>query len=407
MDNKNTNYSRRSFLTTAAAGLAGVGMTGLVPGKIFAQEKEKPVEKEGKKIIYRQLGKTDIRVPIISMGVMNSNVPQIVQASYEAGVRHFDTAAAYQYGRNEQMVGKVIDQLKARDKVIIGTKVGHPGRPNLSRAEITEKFINVFEGSLSRLKTNFVDILYLHSVSSREEVNDPAIIDAMKIIKEKKLARYVGVSTHSNMAEVIDEVSGQGFYEVVLTAINFTMVDDSALLTAIKNAAAKGVGIVAMKTMAGGSRWPNPETRREYGSTTIARACLKWVMRNENIATCIPGYTNFEHMKDDFSVAYDLEYTAEEKKFLSDNDIKLSMGFCRQCRTCLASCPRNVEIPTLMRIHMYAAQYGNFVLARQTLDDIPSENGLKNCTACSSCTAGCAHTIDIAGRIEELKLMYA
>jgi len=407
MDIKKTNYSRRGFLTTAAAGLAGAGAAGLIPGQIFAQEKEKPAESKDKQIIYRQLGKTDIRVPVVSMGVMNSNVPQIVQASYEEGIRHFDTAAAYQYGRNEQMVGKVINRLNVRDKVIIGTKVGHPGRPNLSQDEITKKFITVFEGSLSRLKTDYVDILYLHSISSRDEVNDPAIIEAMKIIKERKLARYVGVSTHSNMAEVIDEVARQGFYEVVLTAINFTMADDNALLTAIKNAASKGVGIVAMKTMAGGSRWPNPETRREYGSATIAGACLKWVMRNENIGTCIPGYTNFEHMKDDISVAYDLEYTAEEKKFLNDNDIKLSMGFCRQCRTCLASCPNEVEIPTLMRTHMYAAQYGNFALARQTLDNIPAENNLKNCVSCTECTAGCANTVDIARRIEELKLMYA
>jgi len=407
MDSKKTNYSRRGFLTTAAAGLAGAGVAGLMPGKIFAQEKEKAAEPEGKQVIYRQLGKTDIRVPVVSMGVMNSNVPQIVQASYEEGVRHFDTAAAYQYGRNEQMIGKVINRLNARDQVIIGTKVGHPGRPNLSQAEITKKFITVAEGSLSRLKMDYVDILYLHSVSNRDEVNDPAIIEAMKTVKEQKKARYVGVTTHSNMAEVIDEVTKQGFYDVVLTSINFTMADNNALLTAIKNAASKGVGIVAMKTLAGGSRWPNPETRREYGNSTITRACLKWVMRNENIATCIPGYDNFEHMKEDFSVAYDLEYTAEEKKFLNDNDIKLSMGFCRQCRTCLASCPHEVEIPTLMRTHMYAAQYGNFVLARQTLDDIPVENSLKNCVSCTNCTAGCANTVDIARRIEELKLMYA
>jgi predicted aldo/keto reductase-like oxidoreductase len=340
------------------------------------------------------------------MGVMNSNVPEIIQASFEAGVRHFDTAASYQYGRNEQMVGKVIGQLNARDKVIIATKVANPARSNLSQAEVSKKFINVFEGSLSRLKMDYVDILYLHSVSNRDEVNDPAIIDAMKTIKERKLARYVGVSTHSNMAEVIDEVNKQGFYKVVLTAINFTMADDNALLTAIKDAGAKGVGIVAMKTLAGGSRWPNPGTRREYGGNTIARACLKWVMRNENIGTCIPGYVNFENMKEDFSVAYDLEYTPEEKKFLSDNDIKLSMGFCRQCRSCLASCPENVEIPTLMRTHMYAAQYGNFVLARQTLDDIPASRGLKNCVSCDNCTAGCVNSVDIARRIEELKLMY-
>ena len=381
---------------------------GLTPGSLLAQDqKEKPAETDTKKIIYRRLGKTDINLPVVSMGVMNANNPQVVKASYELGVRHFDTAAYYQYGRNEQMVGNVIDKLGVRRDVVIATKVPIPRMESDATEEaVKNKYIELVGGSLSRLKTDYVDILYLHNVSSKEDINNPGIKAAMAKLKNQKKVRYIGVSTHSNMAEVIDEVTRTAFYDVVLTSINFTMADDTALLTAIKNAADKGIGIVAMKTLAGGGRWPNPDTRREYSSSVITRACLKWVMRNESVHTSIPGYDNFEHMKEDFAVAFDLDYTPEEKKFLGDNDIKLSMGFCRQCKTCLASCPEGVDIPTLMRTHMYAAQYANFHHARATLNEISKDRSLQNCVSCAECVARCANTVDIRNRIEELKLIY-
>ncbi|UCD93535.1 MAG: aldo/keto reductase [Candidatus Zixiibacteriota bacterium] len=408
MKDNGSDVTRRKFLAAAASGLAAAGLAGFPSGAAIADEEKKPAEKASKKIIYRQLGKTDIRLPIVSMGVMNANNPEIVQASYEIGVRHFDTAAYYQYGRNEQMVGSVINKLGVRDKVVIGTKVHAQGqRRGLADNESKKKLIDAVDSSLERLKMEYTDILYIHDVSDPEEIFSPGIVEGLGVLKEKKKARHVGVSTHNNMTGIISAIAAKGVYDVVLTAINFTMADDAELLKAIENAGKKGVGIIAMKTQAGGARWPNPESRRDYSSSTIATAALKWVLRNENITTAIPGYTNHEHMTEDFSVAYDLEYTEEEKKLLSDNNIKLSLGFCRQCKKCLASCPNDVDIPKLMRTHMYAAQYGNFHQARATLDEIPGRGGLASCKSCVSCIAQCANTVDIARRVDELKLMYA
>ena len=408
MPQKKLEINRRKFLSATAAGIASAGLAGLAPGVVLAQdEKEKATEKR-KEIINRTLGRTKLKMPIVSMGVMNANNPEIMQASYELGVRHFDTAAYYQYGSNEQMVGNVIGKLKVRDKVIIATKIHTRGqRSGLTPEESKKKLISACEASLSRLKMDYVDILYLHDVSEPEEIGNGGIIEGMEELKKQGKVRFVGVSTHSNMTAIINEAVRLGSWDVVLTAINFTMADEAGLLTAIGTAGEKGVGIVAMKALAGGARWPNPESRRKYSSSTIATAALKWVLNNENIATCIPGYTSYEHMNEDFSVAYDLECTAEEKKFLEDNEIKLSLGYCRQCRQCLASCPNGADVPTLMRIHMYAAQYANFHHARRTLDDIPRHSGLDACRSCDTCTAQCGNSVDIRRRIEELRLIYA
>ncbi len=408
MKREHSEITRRGFLSTAVSCAASAGLLGIAPGRALAQETVKEQAERQSDVIYRQLGRTGFRLPVISQGVGYTNNPAVVQASYEAGVRHFDTAANYQFGRNEQMVGRVIKRLGVRDKVNIGTKVHLPAqRRGLSPQQSKKKLLDNFEGSLKRLSTDYVDILYVHEVDDPQEVSDPAIIEALVQLREQKKALAIGISTHSGMAEVINAMIAAGVYDVVLTSINFTMSDDTDLLKAIADAASKGIGVIGMKVMAGGTRWPNPDTRRDYSSETIARAGLKWVLRNDNITTVIPGYDSYEHLNQDFSVAFDLELTPEEKNFLSDNSIKLGMGFCRQCRKCLASCPHDADIPTLMRTHMYAAQYGNFQLARATLDGIPRESGLQACRICTECVAACANSVDINRRIDELKLMYA
>lgn len=402
MANNQRDLTRRKFITGAAAGLATIG---LAPALALADDSKN--DETQKPIINRKLGKSGIEVPIVSMGVMNSNMPGLVQASYEVGVRHFDTAAAYQFGRNEQMVGSVINKMGVRKNTIIGTKIFTPDqRTGLDTEQTGKKLMQLLDGSLSRLKTDYVDILYIHNVRDAEIIKNPGVLAGLAEIKTSGKARLVGVATHSNMATVINECAANDVYDVVLTAINFTMAANTDLLGAIDKAAQKGLGIIAMKTMAGGGRWPDPDSRQRYSQETIINAAMKWVMNNESIATSIPGYENYDHMNQNFAIARDLTYTDDEKKFLKDNQAIASIGFCHQCRKCLAACPNDVDIPKLMRTHMYAAQYANFQLARDTLNEIPSEKSLKACTDCSTCLAKCANRVDIGKKIDELKLMY-
>jgi len=73
--------SRRNFIATSVGGLATVGLGALPAAAVFAQEQEgKPAAPEGE-IIYRTLGRTGMRVPIVSMGVMNANAPFMVVIS--------------------------------------------------------------------------------------------------------------------------------------------------------------------------------------------------------------------------------------------------------------------------------------------------------------------------------------
>jgi predicted aldo/keto reductase-like oxidoreductase len=408
MGENRCNLTRRGFISRSLAGLAAAGVAGVAPSLAQAEDRADAGEATESEILYRKIGETGIEVPIVNMGVMNSNNPELIGASYELGVRLFDTAARYQFGRNEQMVGEVISELGVRDKVVIATKERHPALSgDMSTSEAKQKFTKLVEGSLKRLKTDYVDIVYIHSVNNVEELDEEGAFAAMDQLKKDGKVRASGVSTHESMAEVINKVVDDGLCDVVLTSINVSMANDTALLEAIDKAAAAGIGIVAMKTQAGGRRLPNQASLTQYDNATVNQAMLKWVLRNESVATAIPGYTSLEHMKEDFAVARGLEYTEREKSFLADNELQLGLGYCRQCRMCMASCPLGADVPALMRAHMYAAQYANFHEARTALDDVRPGRGIEACRTCGTCTAECANAVDIAYRIQDLKTLLA
>ena len=408
MDDSRSRLSRRRFLSGSAAAMVSAGLAGVPLREALADDTTKQAKEKPGEIIYRTLGKTGIKMPIVGMGVMNADNPGVVQASYELGIRHFDTAAYYQSGRNEEMVGRVIKKLGVRDKVIIATKIFTPDMYGNLEPDATQKTIlTQFDSCLKRLQMDYVDILYLHNVKDPAILTHPAVQEAFAAIKKQGKARFIGMTTHTRMAEPIKVALQDSLWEVILTVVNFTLVDYTDLYAAMAQASEKGVGLIAMKTQAGGSRLPNPDSAEKYSSATMATAALKWALNLEHVTTAIPGYVNYEHMRQDFSVVSDLVYTKEESQFLADNKVKLGFGFCRQCGSCLASCPRDVEVPGLMRTWMYARQYANFHQARATYDEIPYEKSLAACSDCTECTATCAYTVDIPRRVEELKLVYA
>ncbi len=393
MASNTPDKNRRKFLSQTSFALASAGVVGL-PNRWISGLQTPAMPAKGKAIIQRVLGRTGIKVPIVSMGVMNANNPEIVKQAYEAGVRLFDTALGYQQGRNEKMIGDVISQLGVRDKVLIQTKIPFPRVP---AGSIKEKFLSDFTGCLERLQIKYVDVLMIHQATV-EQMNNPEIVAALKEAKQQKTARFIGVSQHQGQAGILNSAAETGIYDVILVGFNFTNAGESDFAAAIKNAAAKGVGIIAMKTQTGG--------RAKNLGPLNQTAMLKWVLQHPEITTAIPGYTNFDQLNESFAVASGLEFTAEEKTWLTDKNVKLALDFCKQCGSCVTTCPKGVDVPTLMRTHMYAACYANFEQARATLKEISEHAGLRICADCSHCFARCANNVRIGERITDLKSIY-
>jgi hypothetical protein len=237
----------------------------------------------------------------------------------------------------------------------------------------------------------------------------PGLLAAIDKAKQMKKARFVGFSTHQRMGDCIEAAIPTGHFDVILTVINYSMAEDKALLATMKKAADAGIGLVAMKTQCRQAWSKESESGTTYDEGSVWQtALLKWALRLESVTTAIPGYTTFKQLETDWPLAFNLEFMPEETKFLTEPGVKLAMTHvCRQCGICVASCPAGVDVPSLIRAHMYAADYGNFMEMRRALDEIPAGAGLDKCTVCGKCMATCVRGVQVTRRLEELKAIFA
>lgn len=403
--------SRRKFLRNASSVVA----TGLIAQGTFGRAIEANIKTTGRKseLASRVLGRTGVSVPIVSMGVMNSNNPNLLKAGWQGGIRHFDTAWAYQGGNNERMVGQFIRDMNInRNDVLITTKiiVDRNLRSAEAGPERQKQFYSRFGQSMERLNMDYVDILMLHDIADVAEAKDPYIIEAMQNLKDKGKIRFPAISAHVYWPEILTAVADEGFYDVALISLNYSMANDDASFKALKHAAEKGVGLIAMKTQCQQAWYKQSlptETQQFYEGNIMHSALLKWVLNQDVITTAVPGFTTFEQLQTDLDAGYDITYTPEERTFLEDHHVKLALNsVCRFCGGCKGSCPHGVDIPSLMRTHMYAMSYGNLHMTKDTLKNIESGCGLDVCNNCETCVAQCMNSVQIAGRIGELKEIF-
>jgi predicted aldo/keto reductase-like oxidoreductase len=394
MKNKASQVGRRTFLKSSVFGASGLVVSTTA---LHAGLSPRPGRTPGKSdVISRTLGKTGIKLPIVSMGVMNSDNPNLVRAALDNGIVHLDTAHVYQRGNNEVMLGEVLKDYP-RESYILATKVRPDGRNrstgSYDEAATVENFMEKFDISMQRLGLDYVDILYHHNVSTREAALHPNVLEAMKRIKESGRARFVGITTHSNEPDVIEAAIESNFYEVVLTVYNFKYSNIEKLNAAIKKAAEAGLGIVAMKTMAGG--WLD----RERTQPVNAKAALKWALQNEHIHTSIPGFTTYDQMEDDIQVMTDLELTDQEKSDIAFAQDRQGL-YCSVCNECIPQCQKGLPIPDYMRAFMYTYGYRNLAKARDLVASLGHDSSV--CDDCGSCSIRCSKGFNISEKIRDV-----
>jgi predicted aldo/keto reductase-like oxidoreductase len=394
MAERSNPLKRRTFLKWSAAGLAGVAASPVAAGRLGDAPNEASVPQQ-KKAIVRSLGRTGLKLPVVSMGVMNSDNPDLIRAALDGGIVMLDTAHGYQRGKNEVVIGEVIKG-RPRDSFIIATKVPAPERDRSTGAipagAEAGPFFEMFDISLKRLGLEYVDILYQHNVLARDQALFKPVLEALQKIRKEGRARFIGVTTHGNEPEVIRAVIEAKVHDVILTAYNFRQDHREEVRKAIAEAGQAGIGIVAMKTQAG-AYWD-----KEKQHPINMKAALKWVLNDTNVTTAVPGMTTFDQLQEDLAVMTDLTLTEQELKDLN-MDIQGGL-YCQHCSQCLPGCREALPIPDLMRSYMYAYGYRNPGLARELLEDLQVSSS--PCRDCGVCTAKCAKGFDVAGRIRDI-----
>jgi uncharacterized protein len=387
---------RRDFLIEACKNVIGAGMavsmcsdpqflSHAITGRI--EEDDSKLLSVKREVIFRHLGKTGLKASEVGVGAMITKDPSVIEHALDLGINYIDTAARYQGGNNEKMIGNLLGN--KRKNVIITTKV---------HAAEVDKMQETVEQSLSSLKTDHVEFLLLHGLKSAEEVNREDWKELLAKLKKQGKTRFVGVSTHTNMPEVIRAVATSKFYDAVLTTYNFKVNQD--VKDAIAEAHKAGIATIAMKIMSGGYS--------DSGSSKLNpfQAALRWVLDDKNIDTTIPSVTSLEQVDQNFEVMGS-KLTFIDRKTLSRYADEIAALHCSSCGSCGHSCVHGVQCTDILRFLMYAEGYREMALARENYSALHADVKASRCISCRKCMVRCAQGLDIQSRMREAHRLLA
>ena len=391
---------RRTFLKLGTA--AAVGMASSQASSNAESARNPHIQR------YVRLGNTELTVSDISFGSSRLSDAKLVRYAYDKGVTYFDTAESYRGGASESAVGAALSGV--RDEVVIASKT------KARAGQSSKKMMIALENSLKRLRTDYVDIYYNHAVNDPDRMKNPEwAIFTERAIEQGKI-RYRGMSGHgSRLVECLDYALDNDLVDVTLVAFNFSqdptfeeelrylfhyVALQPELIRVVKKARAKGTGVVAMKTLMGARLHDMRPYERD--GATFAQAALRWVLAGGLIDSAAISMTGFAEI-DEFISASGYRKVAEGDFNLLARYTSLQANrYCQHgCGICIDSCPNNLQIPEILRVRMYDADYGDRALAvagYQALDQQAIA-----CVECADqpCIGACPNSIPIAAYTQD------
>lgn len=301
----------------------------------------------------RLLGRTGLTVSALGYGcgaiggLMVKGDPaeqqRAVARALEAGITYFDTAPSYGNGRSEENIGRVLRELGAWDRVVLGTKV------RLGSADLQDPRGAVrrsIEASLKRLGHDSVDLLQLHNrigLFPTEVGGDPwvgladaidEVAEGLKDVRKAGLTRHIGFTGLGDTAALLETAISndydtvQSYFNVLNPSAGFPgdFGNEQDFDELIDTAARAGLGVICIRALAAGALTGSPErhpnasdpgsplaTGAEY-SKNVERAkqlgpiaaelgcenslelALRFALAKQGISTVLVGLAEYSHI---------------------------------------------------------------------------------------------------------------
>jgi aryl-alcohol dehydrogenase-like predicted oxidoreductase len=308
------------------------------------------------------LGRSGLRVSPFALGCMTfgedfgwgASVEEsttVLDRYIELGGNFLDTANGYTGGHSESIVGDHIghDSTK-RDRLVIATKFSanmYPGDPNGGGSN-RKAVIRACEDSLRRLKTDYIDLYWLHNWDHHTPIEET--MAALETLVQSGKVRYLGISDTPAWKVTQAQLFAQfrGWAPVIATQIEYSLVERTVEGELIPMARELGIGVVPWSPLAGGlisgkytrenagkvtsgraaivaSRLTEKHHQivdklREIAAeldTTIPRVALAWVQARPGVSSTIIGARTLDHLEDNVK-ALELRLTGTQTAALDD-----------------------------------------------------------------------------------------
>ena len=315
-----------------------------------------------------RLGKTGLEVTGLSFGALPiqrisvEEAGRILRRAYDEGVTFFDTARGY--SDSEEKIGAALSSV--RHNIIIATK---------ARPKNGADLITLIETSLSKLKTDYIDILQLHNPSVVPAPGDgSAIYETLLDAKKAGKIRHIGITNHKlgNARQAI----ATGLYETLQFPFSIlSTADEIDLAARCKDA---DMGFIAMKGLCGGLLRDIP-------------AAYTFIRRFDNVVP-IWGIQKMEELEEFLALeANPPEWNEQMEAAVAQEKASLGKDFCRGCGYCLP-CPANIPIPTLARMILLLGRspWRRYLKAEEQEQMARADN----CTHCGACATRCPYGLE-------------
>jgi aryl-alcohol dehydrogenase-like predicted oxidoreductase len=312
---------------------------------------------------YRELGKSGLRVSVLTMGTMtfggsgpfanvgNTDVDEArrqIDQCLDAGVNLIDTADVYSNGQSEEILGAALRG--RRDDVLVATKVRMPMGPGPNDAGLSRHHIlSGCEASLRRLGTDHIDLYQVHEWDGVTPLVET--LEALDLLVRSGKVRYVGVSNYAGwqLLKALGTAELHGFPRFVSQQIYYSLQARDAEYELIPAAVDQGLGVLVWSPLAGGllsgryrrdarpesgsrqlTDWNEPpvyDQERLYDTVdalveigeqrgvSAAQVALAYLLGRPAVTTLVIGARTREQLADNLAAA-DLKLSDEERERL-------------------------------------------------------------------------------------------
>ena len=310
------------------------------------------------------LGSTGIRATRSGFGALpiqrlsKEEAARLLRLAYEGGINFFDTANAYT--DSEEKIGLALSDV--RKDIFIATKTG---------SSTPDQFWRHLELSLTRMKTDYIDIYQFHNPSA---MPSDEMLSCMVKAKAQGMIRHIGVTAHRQdtaLAEI-----GSGAFETLQFPLSALSSEKD--LDLVRLCKEKNMGVIGMKGLAG-------------GLLTSAAPTMAYLRRFDNLVP-IWGFQRECELQEVLELEKDPPILDEAMMARIEKDRKeLAGDFCRGCGYCLP-CPQGIPInnaarmPQLLRRSPYAPYLTDEWAAQM--------ERITTCINCRACASRCPYELD-------------
>ncbi|HXX80401.1 MAG TPA: aldo/keto reductase, partial [Thermodesulfovibrionales bacterium] len=317
---------RRDFLKVAA--LTTVTMATAPLGAETGAET--PVVKS-----YRGIGKTGLKMSDISFGAGKLSAASMVLRAVDSGINYFDTAP--DYGQSEKTIGEAMSRIQRRN-VIIASKFCKPApHGHLPLGSKKKDYIAAVEGSLSRMQTDYLDFCLVHAIgdmskdleAEKKRLLDDEMLDAATDLKKAGKIRFLGTSSHgpNNMEALLMTAVKSGHFDMIQPSFNFMKFPK--LPEVMEEAHKQGIGVIAMKTLAGAK-----DMKIEGAENEFPHAAFKWVLNHPEVSGLVVTMKTVGDLEF-YLKASGQEFTSSDRRTLDRYARLYGSEYCRTgCGQC-------------------------------------------------------------------------